>query len=299
MNCFSSVTISAPTYAAPFLANLLPELVLGHTSGFLGLMRKSRQARGFIVNTFLELEPHAVLSFSDEKGEKIPPVYPAGPLITTQEREIDSDCKKYDEIIGWLNEQPDSSVVFLCFVSSGYFEGFDQLKEIALALEKSGRAFLWALRKPPVKEFLGYPREYEDPREVLPEGFLERTVGIGRVIGWTPQMAILSHRAVGGFVSHCGWNSVLESVSCGVPIATWHLAVEQLDECVPVKMDYRKIDGVIVSADVIESAIGRLMDPENEARVRVKVLKEKSRMALMEGECSYNLGDLIEDIMDN
>ncbi|KAL8031244.1 hypothetical protein ABFX02_13G012100 [Erythranthe guttata] len=285
-------------------------LVLGHTSGFLGLMRKSRQAKGFIVNTFLELEPHAILSFTDEKDEKIPPVYPVGPLITTQEREIDGDHKKYDEIIGWLDEQPDSSVVFLCFGSSGYFEGFDQVKEIAMALERSGRAFLRALRKPYVKEFLGYPGEYEDPREVLPEGFLERTVGIGRVIGWAPQTAILSHRAVGGFVSHCGWNSVLESVSCGVPIAAWPLAVEQqanafqlVEEIgvgVEVKMDYRKIDGVIVSADVIERAIGRLMDPENEARVRVKVLKEKSRIALMEGESSYNfLGDLIADIMDN
>ncbi|EYU42864.1 hypothetical protein ABFS82_13G011900 [Erythranthe guttata] len=305
----SSVTISAPTYAAPFPAKLLPELVLGHTSGFLGLMRKSRQAKGFIVNTFLELEPHAILSFSGEKDEKIPPVYPVGPLITMQDREIDGDHKKYDEIIGWLDEQPDSSVVFLCFGSSGYFEVCDQLKEIALALERSGRAFLWALRKPPVKELLGCPGEYEDPREVLPEGFLERTVGIGRVIAWAPQMAILSHRAVGGFVSHCGWNSVLESVSRGVPIAAWPLAVEQANAFqlveeigvgVDVKMDYRKINGVIVSADVIEGAIGRLMDPENEARVRVEVLKEKSRIALMEGGSSYNfLGDLIADIMDN
>ncbi|KAL7128718.1 hypothetical protein ABFS83_13G012600 [Erythranthe nasuta] len=306
----SSVTISAPTYAVPFPAKLLPELVLGHTSGFLGLMRKSRQAKGFIVNTFLELEPHVILSFSGEKDEKIPPVYPVGPLITMQDREIDGDHKKYDKIIGWLDEQPDSSVVFLCFGSSGYFEVCDQLKEIALALERSGRAFLWALRKPPVKEFLGYPGEYEDPREVLPEGFLERTVGIGRVIGWAPQMAILSHRAVGGFVSHCGWNSVLESVSRGVPIAVWPLAVEQqanafqlVEEIgvgVDVKMDYRKINGVIVSADVIQGAIGRLMDPENEARVRVEVLKEKSRIALMEGGSSYNfLGDLIADIMDN
>ncbi|KAL7082149.1 hypothetical protein ACP275_14G081600 [Erythranthe tilingii] len=303
----SDAVIRAPTHVNPFPAKLLPDLILRQTLGFLDLMRKSRQAKGLIVNTFLELEPHPVNFLS--RDEKIPPVYPVGPLIFQEEIVDQAKQKTNDEIIGWLNQQLDSSVVFLCFGSSGYFEG-DQVKEIALALEDSGYRFLWALRKPPSKEYLGYPGEYEDPREVLPEGFLERTVGRGRVIGWAPQLVVLSHPAVGGFVTHCGWNSVAESVSCGVPMAAWPLVIEQqanafqvVEEIgvgVEVKMDYRKTDGVIVAADVIERAIRRLMDPENEARVRVNALKEKSRVALMKGESSYNfLGDLIADIMDN
>ena len=63
--------------------------------------------------------------------------------------------------------------------------------------------------------------------KVLPKGFLDRTVGIGKVIGWAPQVAILSHPAIGGFVSHCGWNSILESLWFGVSIAAWPLYVEQ------------------------------------------------------------------------
>ncbi|KAL8031245.1 hypothetical protein ABFX02_13G012200 [Erythranthe guttata] len=299
--------IYPPTHVNPFPAKLLPDLIFKSNDGFLDLMRKSRQAKGFVVNTFLELEPHSIDSLSWDK--KIPPVYPVGPLMFQEEIVDPGKRKKSDEIIGWLNQQPDSSVVFLCFGSNGYFE-VDQVKEIAVALERSGHRFLWALRRPPYNECLEYAGEYEDPREVLPGGFLEKMVGIGRVIGWAPQQAILSHRAVGGFFTHCGWNSIVESVSCGVPMAAWpqifeqqanaFQIVEEIGVGVEVKMDYRKIHSVIVAADVIEGAIGRLMDPENEDRVRVNVLKEKSRMALMKGESSYNfLGDLIADIMDN
>nr|GFA08568.1 anthocyanidin 3-O-glucosyltransferase 2-like [Tanacetum cinerariifolium]GFA20526.1 anthocyanidin 3-O-glucosyltransferase 2-like [Tanacetum cinerariifolium] len=60
--------------------------------------------------------------------------------------------------------------------------------------------------------------DYEDPGAVLPEGFLERTAGIGKVFGWAPQVAILARYAVGGFVSYCGWKSILESLWFGVTL---------------------------------------------------------------------------------
>ncbi|GFP98211.1 anthocyanidin 3-o-glucosyltransferase 2 [Phtheirospermum japonicum] len=102
-----------------------------------------------------------------------------------------------------------------------------QVKEIAMALEKSGHHFLWSLRKPPGENRLETPGEYENPSEILPEGFIQRTSSTGKVIGWAPQVAVLSHCAVGGFVSHCGWNSTLESIWCGVPMEVWPLYAEQ------------------------------------------------------------------------
>lgn len=66
-----------------------------------------------------------------------------------------------------------------------------------------------------------------DYNQVLPDGFLDRTAGKGKVVGWLPQAAVLGHVAVGGFVSHCGWNSILEGIWHGVPIATWPLYAEQ------------------------------------------------------------------------
>ncbi|KAL0307437.1 UNVERIFIED_CONTAM: UDP-glycosyltransferase 71A15 [Sesamum angustifolium] len=205
-----------------------------------------------------------------------------------------------------------SSVFFkesdhLDFVKRQGFLGGDQVKEIALALESSRHRFLWSLRKPPPKEKIEFPGEYENPEEVLPQGFLERTAGIGKVIGWAPQMAVLSHPSVGGFVSHGGWNSMLESVWCGVPMAVWPLGAEQqanafllvkeFEMGVEIKMDYRRESDVIVGAGTIEKAIKQLMDPENEIRVKMRVAKEKSRMALTEGGSSCNyLKRFIENI---
>ncbi|GFP98207.1 putative UDP-glucose flavonoid 3-o-glucosyltransferase 3 [Phtheirospermum japonicum] len=301
----SDAAISVPTYVNPVPAKVWPSIVFEKESAFPNFLRKFRETKGIIINTFLEFEPHAIKALSDD--EKIPPVYPVGPIVQT-----DNDNKNHDEIIKWLDEQPDLSVVFICFGSTGSFER-DQVSEIAVALENSGKRFLWSLRKPPPKDKLEFPGEYENHGDVLPDGFLERTMGIGKVIGWAPQMAVLSHPAVGGFVSHCGWNSILESVWCNVPVAAWPLAAEQQANAfqlvkeyemgVEIKMDYRKRKdciNVIVPAEKIEKAIREMMGTENEGRAKVKALSEKSRMVMTEGESSYDfLGRFIDNFFNN
>ncbi|KAL0444548.1 UNVERIFIED_CONTAM: UDP-glycosyltransferase 71E1 [Sesamum latifolium] len=225
----SSEELSIPSYKLPVPAKLLPALLFHEDAGgtmFLDYPKRFRETKGIVLNTFLELESHAMKSLSED--DNIPPVYSIGPILHS-DNENDRN-PKYDEIMKWLDEQPDSSVVFLCFGSKGCFDDEKQVKEIALALERSGHRFLWSLRKPPNEDHKLRnitPGEYKNPEEVLPEGFLERNAGIGKVIGWAPQMAVLSHCAVGGFVSHCGWNSTLESMWCGVPMAAWPLSAEQ------------------------------------------------------------------------
>ncbi|XP_047944996.1 putative UDP-glucose flavonoid 3-O-glucosyltransferase 3 [Salvia hispanica] len=292
----SDAAIPAPTFVNPVPAKVWPAMAFANEAGFLDLTDRLRSVSGIVVNTFLELEAHAVAALAGDAAA--PAVYPVGPLLQDEAEPADEAARRRRaEVLGWLGEQPESSVAFLCFGTNGHF-GAAQVAEIAAALERSGTRFLWSLRKPPSKETGAGIGEYADPGTVLPDGFLDRTAGAGRVIGWAPQMAVLSHRAVGGFVTHCGWNSILESVSCGVPMAVWPMYAEQqmnafqlvreLEIAVEIKMDYRKDSPRLVAADRIEKGIRELMDLDNKIHANVKELKEKSKSALLENGSSSN-----------
>ncbi|GMP54472.1 hypothetical protein CsSME_00019637 [Camellia sinensis var. sinensis] len=310
----SDAELNVPAYANPVPAKFLPSVLFDKEGGsmFLNIAKRCRETKGIIVNTFTELEFRALMSLQEDHTN--PQMYPVGPVLNlkgSSPNEAQNSQSEAD-IMRWLDDQDPSSVVFLCFGSMGSFDG-DQVKEIARALESCGYRFLWSLRQPPPKGEIGLPKEYENPTNVLPEGFLDRTAEIGKVIGWAPQVAVLSHRAVGGFVSHCGWNSTLESLWCGVPVATWPMYAEQqmnafqlvreFGMAAEIKMDYRKDYRmkkmpVMVTADEISSGIRRLMDGSDEIKHKVKKMSEKSRIAVMEGGSSYNsLGCFIEDVI--
>ncbi|XP_065852650.1 anthocyanidin 3-O-glucosyltransferase 2-like [Euphorbia lathyris] len=299
--------LTLPTFTKPYPARVLPSVVLQKEflSSVLNHTRRYREAKGILVNSFTELESHVLDSLSQGNN---PPVYPVGPILNLGSDENNSRKK---EIMDWLDDQPSSSVVFLCFGSKGALSE-EQVKEIACALDHSKHRFLWSLRRPPPKEqtMIAYPAEYENLEEVLPVGFLDRTVGVGKIIGWAPQTAILGHPAIGGFVSHCGWNSTLESLWFGVPIAAWPLRAEQqlnafelvkeLELAAEIKMDYRKEDGIIVKAEEIERGIRCVMEQDSKIRKNAREISEKSKMVLMEGGSSISaLNRFIEDVMDN
>ncbi|CAL5336701.1 unnamed protein product [Camellia sinensis] len=311
----SDAELNVPAYANPVPAKVLPSVLFDKEGGFtmfINITKRCRETEGIIVNTFTELEFHALKSLQDD--HTIPKIYPVGPVLNLKggsPNEAQNSQSEVD-IMRWLDDQDPSSVVFLCFGSMGSFDG-DQVKEIARALESSGHRFLWSLRQPPPKGKIELPKQYENPTDVLPEGFLDRMAEIGKVIGWAPQVAVLSHRAVGGFVSHCGWNSTLESLWCGVPVATWPMYAEQqmnafqlvreFGMAVEIKMDYRKDFGmkempVMVTAEEISSGIRQLMDVSDEIKHKVKKMSEESRVAVTEGGSSYcSLGCFIEDVI--
>ncbi|KAJ3674814.1 hypothetical protein LUZ60_005430 [Juncus effusus] len=254
---------------------------------FVHYARRYKEAKGLIVNSNIHIEEKAVKALKLGQTE----IYPVGPVITIRESE-----SQEQECLKWLDMQPEKTVVFLCFGSMGAFEA-SQIQQMADGLEKSGHRFLWAIRTP-ANEKMRSPTD-ANLDEILPEGFLERTKGRGLVWpSWAPQVEILSHKAIGGFVTHCGWNSCLESLWFGIPMIPWPLYAEQhlnafemvheMGVAVDLKVD-RKNKGFVSSEELQRAVVCLMGDSEEGTRVRAKVqkIKEECRQAVEEGGSSY------------
>ncbi|XP_059284662.1 UDP-glycosyltransferase 71K1-like [Lycium ferocissimum] len=300
----SDADLKIATYAHPVPSKVLPTFAFskeGYDS-FREHGVRFKETKGILINTVAEFESNAVNILASDP--ELPPVYTVGFLNDLEGQKGKGNSKTEDEeIMKWLDKQPPSSVLFLC--SAGIFEP-PQLIEMAIALERCGVRFLWSIRHPVDAE----PSKFE---EILPEGFLERTKNRGIACGWAPQVDILAHGATGAFVSHCGWNSIVESVWYGVPIVTWPLYAEQhinafqlvndLEIAVELTLDYRMLEShhsESVKAQEMEKAIRCIMDSENPMRKKVKDMGEICRKALMEGGSSFNsMGRFVETILDS
>ncbi|KAF5790545.1 putative UDP-glucuronosyl/UDP-glucosyltransferase, UDP-glycosyltransferase family [Helianthus annuus] len=258
-------------------------------SDFLGKCEHLPKSAGIIINTFDSLEPKALKAINDGvcvPDGSTPPIYCMGPLI------VSGDDGSH-ECLNWLDLQPSGSVVYLCFGSLGVFSS-EQLKEIAKGLEMSGVRFLWVVRSPPSnkKEDRFLPPPEPDLDILLPEGFLERTKDRGLVVKkWAPQVAVLNHKSVGGFVTHCGWNSVLEAVCAGVPMVAWPLYAEQKFNKVVLRDEMKLVlpmdesEGGLVTAMELEKRVRQLMEGKVVREV-AKARKEEAAMALSDGGSS-------------
>ncbi|GAB4858333.1 hypothetical protein Ancab_009807 [Ancistrocladus abbreviatus] len=298
---------------SPIPAMAVPEPMLDRDSkvckDFVEYTSLLPKADGIIVNTFPSLEPKPIQVF-DEKvcsGDmRTPSIYCIGPLIASG----NGNCAGVDEgraheCLRWLDLQPSRSVVFLCFGSLGVFS-MEQLKEIAVGLERSGQRFLWVIRNPPTEDKTKRFLRPSDPDLdlLLPEGFLDRTKDRGMVVkSWAPQVAVLSHESVGGFVTHCGWNSILEAVLAGVPMVAWPLYAEQrfnriiLVEEMKAALPMNKSENGFVSSEEVENRVRELIDSEEGDNVRKKALlmKDEARAALSSGGSSrVALAQLLE-----
>ncbi|CAL0333306.1 unnamed protein product [Lupinus luteus] len=247
---------------------------------------------GLIINTFNAAEGRAMKALQGSyfpKESNPAPIFCIGPVISVPGGEKDEN-----ECLSWLDSQPSQSVVLLSFGSLGRFSK-TQLTEIAIGLEKSEQRFLWVVRSESDEDSL---------EDLLPEGFLDRTKEKGMVVrNWAPQVKILSHDSVGGFVTHCGWNSVLEAVVEGVPMVTWPLYAEQhLNKIVlvlemKVALALKESENGIVSATELGDRVKELMDSEKGKEIRERVFKMKVSgvEARSEGGSSYvDLNRLIQ-----
>ncbi|XP_059434679.1 UDP-glycosyltransferase 88B1-like [Corylus avellana] len=266
------------------------------------------KSAGIIVNTFESLKPGVIKAILN--GLCVPegpasPIYCMGPLIAPSSNERSGGEEAVPECLRWLDLQPSGSVVFLCFGSLGVFS-MGQLKEIAIGLERSSLRFLWMVQNPPTQEHsLAITAQPElDLDLLLPLGFLDRTKERGLVLkSWAPQVAMLNHNSVGGFVTHCGWNLVLEAVCTSVPMVAWPLYAEQklnrviLVEEIRIAFPVKESENGFVSIAEVEKGVRELMDSKegNSIRVRTSCVQNDVKAAIREGGSSrVALAKLIE-----
>ncbi|XP_031483903.1 UDP-glycosyltransferase 92A1-like [Nymphaea colorata] len=187
---------------------------------------------GLLVNSVREMEPKGM--------ERLRTLFPGRPIwsigpalpsaLPVPATESSSSLAKRpgispEDCTRWLDHHPPGSVLYMSFGSQNTISA-SQMKALAKGLAESGVAFIWVVR-PPVEFKL---EEEFRSSEWLPKGFEDRIREKKRglvVRNWAPQLTILAHESTGGFLSHCGWNSVLESLSHGVPLIGWPIAAEQ------------------------------------------------------------------------
>ncbi|OIW06407.1 hypothetical protein TanjilG_16819 [Lupinus angustifolius] len=160
--------------------------------------------------------------------------------------------------------------------------------------KQSKQKFIWVIRDADKGDIFN---EDNVIRHELPKGFEERVEGMGLVIrDWAPQLEILSHPSTGGFMSHCGWNSCIESITMGVPIAAWPIHSDQPWNSVFITQVLKIGFGVkdwaqrneLVTASDIEKVVRKLMETKEgeEMRQRVTNLKDAVHKSMNGGGVS-------------
>ncbi|XVF68873.1 hypothetical protein PTKIN_Ptkin11bG0036200 [Pterospermum kingtungense] len=243
-----------------------------------------------IANTMEFLE-HVALSKIREYSPA--PVFTIGPFHKLALSSSSSLLMEDAHCISWLDKQAPKSVIYVSFGSMASLSEQD-IAEIAWGLAKSGQPFLWVIRPGLV---LG-----SEGTELLPEDFQEEVGERGCIVKWAPQREVLAHDAVGGFWTHCGWNSTLESVTEGVPMLCWPCFGDQF-----LNMRYIcyvwKI-GLELENELergrVEVAVKKLMVDVEGEEIRNKAieLKEKTEHCLSEGGSSCSsLDELTKHIL--
>ncbi|KAI3742923.1 hypothetical protein L1987_60622 [Smallanthus sonchifolius] len=264
-------------------------------------------AKGIVVNSFKELEGGPIEALQQE-GPGKPPVYPVGPLITGS-AESSKDVNE-SSCLRWLDGQPHGSVLYICFGSGGTLSS-EQVNELALGLELSEQRFIRVVKTPNDKVADGTyfnTLNHKSSLDFLPKTFLERTKNHGLVVSdWAPQAQILSHSSTGGFLTHCGWNSVLETIVQGVPVIVWPLYAEQKMNAimlteglnVALRANLNK-NGIVDRSEIVRVVKGLLQGEEGKGiRVRAQELKKAAESVLSEDRRSTKTLDQLASKLKN
>ncbi|KAL2929359.1 7-deoxyloganetin glucosyltransferase [Bienertia sinuspersici] len=239
--------------------------------------RNCKSSVPIIFNTFVELELEVLNHIS---SIVVGPIYTIGPLHFPLKQLMDnlednneiislgSNLWKQDlQCLKWLDSKKSNSVVYVSFGSITTMTK-ENLIEFAWGLANSDRHFLWVIRSDIVAG--GSP--------ILPLEFLNRTKDRGMLVNWCDQENVLNHPAIGAFLTHCGWNSSLDTICGGKPVLCWPFFAEQQTNCWYLCNKWGM--GMEINTDVtrneVEKQVREVMEGEKGEEMRKNALKWKS-----------------------
>ncbi|KAJ1423627.1 UDP-glycosyltransferase family, conserved site [Sesbania bispinosa] len=271
----------------------------------------ARKSFGAVFNSFYEFEGAYEEHYKNAYGTKC---WSLGPVSLWVNQDASDKAerghakageKEGEGWLNWLNSKKENSVLYVTFGSLNKFPS-SQLVEIAHALEASGHDFIWVVRKNNDEGNQSFMEEFEKRVKANNKGYL--------IWGWAPQLMILENKAIGGMVTHCGWNTVVESMNAGLPMVTWplfaehffneKLVVDVLRIGVPVGAkewrNWNEFGSEVVKREDIGKAIALVMDSGEEAkeiRTRAKALSDAAKKAIKVGGSSHaNMVEVIEEL---
>lgn len=280
--------VLSPADIPSFLLDTNPYKCL--TDVMLNQFKNISKASWVMVDSFMELERPIIESLEGKSS-----LLPIGPLLKSiqavDSNSIRGDLWKASDCMEWLDSHPPGSVVYASLGSVVVIEK-EQMEEMAWGIRNSGRAFLWVVKT------------NEDKK--LPEGFLEETAEKGLVVPWCPQERVLSHPSTACFLTHCGWNSTMESLCSGVPVVGFPQWGDQVTNAkfladvygVGVRLSADK--GSLVSREQVERCIREVTDGgprAEEMKKKAMKWKEAAAEAGSEGGSSdRNIQAIVDDI---
>ncbi|KAH7569733.1 hypothetical protein ACOSP7_013396 [Xanthoceras sorbifolium] len=259
--------------------------------------QRASKASAIIINTFDDEFEHDVLS--DLSSILIPPIYAVGPLHLlvnnlprTGLESIGSNLwREEPECLQWLNSKNSKSVVYVNFGSITVMTP-QQMVEFAWGLANSEQYFLWIIRPDLVK----------GEAAMLPHEFVKATKERGLLASWCPQEQVMNHPSIGGFLTHSGWNSTIESVCGGVPMVCWPFFAEQQTNCRFVCTEWgigMEIDND-VKRDEVEKLVRELMEGKKGKKMRSKAMEWKKKAieaTSLHGSSYLNFNKLVEEVL--
>ncbi|XP_027354875.1 7-deoxyloganetin glucosyltransferase-like [Abrus precatorius] len=248
-----------------------------------------------VINTFDELESNALNALSSMFSS----FYTIGPLplLLNQSPQkhlasLGSNLWKEDsECLEWLENKKPRSVVYVNFGSVVVMSA-EQLLEFAWGLANSKKPFLWIIR----------PDLVIGGSVILSSEFVNETRDRGLIASWCQQEQVLNHPSIGGFLTHCGWNSTTESVCAGVPMLCWPFFADQQTNCRYICNEWDI--GIEINTNVRREEVGKLVNElmvgEKGKKMRQKImeLKKKAEERTRPGGGSYmNLDRVIKEVL--